>query len=111
MDRDVAIRVAALYLPVAVAAACWLRRPPAARGRGGVVLAVAWNVAMLVPLQLVAARLGWWTFAVEGGSRVPFPIELVAGWAVAWGAVPVLLVPRPRLGVLVAVAAAADLLL
>lgn len=111
MDRDVAIRVAALYLPVAAAVACWLRRPPGRRGIGGVLLAVAWNVATLVPLQLAAARLGWWTFPTGVGSRIPIPPELIVGWAIAWGAVPVLLHPRPRLGVLVAVAVGADVLL
>jgi protein-S-isoprenylcysteine O-methyltransferase Ste14 len=111
MDRDVAIRVAALYLPVAAAVACWLRRPPGRRLIGGVLLGIAWNVATLVPLQLAAARFDWWSFATAGGSRIPVPAELIVGWAIAWGAVPVLLNPRPRLGVLVAVAAAADILL
>jgi Putative protein-S-isoprenylcysteine methyltransferase len=111
MDRDVAIRVAALYLPIAAAAGCWARRPPSRRAIGGVVLAIAWNVATLVPLQLAAARFGWWQFAAEAGSSIAIPAELIVGWAVAWGALPALIAPRPRLIAIVAAAAIADVLL
>ena len=111
MDRDVLIRVAALYLPIAAAIGCWVRRPPSRRAIGGVVLAIAWNVATLVPLQIVAARLGWWHFAPEAGGRLTIPVELIVGWAVTWGALPVLFAPRPRLAAIVIIAAATDVAL
>ena len=111
MDRALAIRVTALYLPLMAAIACWLRRPPDSRALGGVILAVGWNVATLVPLQLAAERLGWWNFSAGTGDRIPFPVELIIGWAVAWGALPVLLRPRPRIVMLFAAALIADVLL
>ena len=110
MDRALAIRIVALYLPLAAAIACWLRWPPARRALGGLILAIGWNVATLIPLQLLAAHFGWWRFTA-GTGRVPFPVELIIGWSIAWGALPVLVRPRPRLAVLMAVAALADVLL
>lgn len=111
MDRDVAIRAAALYLPIAAATGCWLRWPPGRRALGAVILAVAWNVATLVPLQLVAARAGWWTFGAGTGASIPFPIELVAGWAIAWGALPLLIQPRPRMAAVLGAALVLDVVL
>lgn len=111
MDRALAIRVVALYLPLAAAIACWLRWPPNRRALGGSILATGWNVATLIPLQLAAAGSGWWRFTADTGARIPFPMELVIGWSVAWGMLPVLIRPRPRLVVLLAVAIVADVLL
>lgn len=111
MDRALAIRVAALYVPVFAAAACWLRWPPGRRALGGVILATSWNLATLVPLQIMAAHLGWWRFAEGTGGRIAFPVELLIGWAIAWGALPALVRPRPRLIVLVAAALIVDVAL
>lgn len=111
MDRDIAIRALALYLPIAAAVGCWLHHRPGRRALGGLVLAISWNVVLLVPLQLVASRAGWWSFALPPDARIPFPVELIAGWAIAWGALPVLIRPRPRLWLLLAAAAALDLML
>ena len=111
MDRALAVRVVALYLPLAAAVACWLRWPPHRRALGGLILAVGWNVATLVPLQLLAAKVGWWRFALGTGDRIPFPVELIIGWSIAWGALPILIRPRLRIVVLIAVAILADVLL
>ena len=111
MGSDIAIRALTLYAPIAAAVGCWIHRPPTRRALGGVIHAISWNVALLVPLQFLAARLGWWSFAVSPGAVVPFPVELVAGWAIAWGALPVLLQPRPRIPVLLGAAIVLDVAL
>lgn len=111
MDRALTIRVIALYLPVAAAVACWLRWPPDRRALGGAILAASWNLATLIPLQLAAERMGWWRFTVGTADRIPFPVELIIGWSIAWGALPVLIRPRPRIVVVIAIAILADLLL
>jgi protein-S-isoprenylcysteine O-methyltransferase Ste14 len=111
MDRDLTIRVLALYVPIAAAVGCWIHRPPTRRALGGVILAISWNVALLVPLQFLAARLGWWSFPVSPGARLPFPVELIAGWAIAWGALPILLRPRPRIPLLLGAAIVLDVAL
>ena len=111
MDRELAIRAGALYLPIAIAVACWLRWPPGRRASGALILAVAWNVAALVPLQLLAARAGWWRFGAGTGGSIPFPMELIAGWAIAWGALPILIRPRTRMAVVVGAALLLDVVL
>lgn len=97
-----AVRGAALYLPVAlvVTLAGWGR--PDRRRVAGAVVATVWNVVALLALNVVAVRAGWWAFpaadpAGAGGGAVEVavavagvPVELWVGWALLWGAGPVL---------------------
>lgn len=112
MDRELTIRAIALYLPLSAMIAMWLRWRPSRRALGGTILGLSWNIAVLVPIQFVAARLGWWTFAHDSTPpHVPFPFELILGWAIAWGALPILFRPRPRLTTLLGVALLLDVTL
>jgi hypothetical protein len=61
---------------------------------GGALLATAWNGAGLLAVNLVAVEAGWWRFGVEAGAVAGVPADLWLGWALLWGAVPVLATTR-----------------
>ncbi|HEX7276574.1 MAG TPA: hypothetical protein VF244_04305, partial [Acidimicrobiales bacterium] len=108
---ELTIRAVALYLPILVAVALALHRRPGDRRRcAAVLLATAWNLPALLIVNVVAIRAGWWTFAVSGGTLAGVPADLWIGWALLWGAVP-LLATVDRLAVAGAVLVAADLVL
>ena len=105
------VRAAALYLPILLALALALRRRPLDRRRwAAVLLATAWNLPALLALNLVAVRAGWWTFDVSGGSVGGVPVDLWIGWALLWGAVP-LLATADRVALVAVVLVVADLVL
>ncbi|GAA0933211.1 methyltransferase family protein [Nonomuraea longicatena] len=56
---------------------------------GAAVLATAWNLLALVPVNLA----GWWTFDVQGAAIAGLPVDLMLGWALLWGALPALAAP------------------
>ncbi|NMD56259.1 MULTISPECIES: methyltransferase family protein [Tsukamurella] len=104
----------------AVALVPWLLAVAAAltadrRRRAGAALGALWNAVALVALNAVAVRAGWWSFGspdhpVDGSTWSGVPIDVVLGWAVLWGAVPVLLGAVVRPALTGAVLIAADLL-
>ena len=104
------MRGAALYLPIALAVALALRRRPDRRRLGGVILATAWNLPTLLAVNLVAVRAGWWTFDVSSATVGGVPADLWIGWALLWGAVPIL-ATVDRLGVAAVALVLADLVL
>lgn len=106
-----AIRSFALLLPLLGAAAAWIRIDPPRRTAGAVYLATLWTLASLAGVHLLAQALGWWTFAFDGGGIGGMPVDLLIGWALMWGALPVLLLPRLRMPLLIAIAFAVDLVL
>jgi protein-S-isoprenylcysteine O-methyltransferase Ste14 len=111
IDRTLAIRLASLYGPaMLLGLALVLRRPPRARATAA-FLASAWNLPGLLLVNIVAVRVGWWTFAPSAGTIAGVPVDLLLGWMVLWGAVPLLLLPRANLFAVVATLAIADLAL
>lgn len=105
------IRAAALLGPVLVTMVLWHRRAPDRRLGAGVLLATLWNVPALLALHLAAASAGWWRYEAIGGLIAGMPIDLLLGWALLWGAVPVLAFPRGALLVPLAAMTLADLVL
>jgi protein-S-isoprenylcysteine O-methyltransferase Ste14 len=114
------VRAVALYAPIALVAVLALHVRPDRRQTAGALLATIWNVSSLLVVDIVALRLGWWRFdaGTDTGAGVPtvagVPADLWLGWALLWGAVPVLVSARlPRLPVMAVPLAlvAADLLL
>jgi protein-S-isoprenylcysteine O-methyltransferase Ste14 len=87
---EAAIRVAALYVPITVVAALAIHRRPDRRRVAGALLATVWNVAFLLVVNIVAVRQGWWTFSSDGPDVSGVPVDMWLGWALLWGAVPVL---------------------
>lgn len=98
-----ALRSAAVLVPAALAAALWLAAPA---GRVAAALASMWNAVWLSAVNAVAVAAGWWTFGTEGMMWAGVPVDVVLGWSVLWGAVPVLLMewvnPVVTVGVLMA---------
>ena len=110
-DRtELLVRAVALYLPVALAIGLAVRRPLDRRRVAAALLATAWNVPALLAVNLLAVRAGWWSFAVHGGTTAGIPADLWIGWALLWGAVPVL-ATTTRLPAAAAALVAADLVL
>lgn len=107
------VRPAVALVPwlLAAAAAVTADRPR----RAGAALAALWNAVALLAVNAAAVHAGWWAFGtaehpVSGSVWAGVPIDVVLGWAVLWGAVPVLLGAVVRPALVGAVLVAADLL-
>ncbi len=87
----------------------WLWRPPAPRERAAAFMATAWNIPALLAVHVLATRAGWWTFDAHGATLAGFPVDLYAGWAIMWGALPVLAGRRISMAALVLAAIVLDL--
>lgn len=105
------VRALGLFVPAAAVFALWLWRRPGERDAAAALLACAWNFAALALAQPLASRFGWWQFDAQGGLFLGMPVELLVGWVLLWGIVPVLALPRAPLAVVVAAAGWLDLLL
>jgi protein-S-isoprenylcysteine O-methyltransferase Ste14 len=61
------------------------------------LLSLLWVLPALVVLQRLNEAAGWWGFAGGGPAMRGTPLEVWFGWAVLWGLVPQLLMPKLRL--------------
>jgi protein-S-isoprenylcysteine O-methyltransferase Ste14 len=86
---------AALYLPVMVVIALAVHARPDRRRVAGALLATCWAAAALLAVNLAAGPLGWWQFMGDTVTVGGVPAELWVGWALLWGAVPILATTRP----------------
>ncbi len=109
-SSELMVRAASLYLPITITAALALCERPCRRRVAGAVLATAWNLAALLALNLIAMRHRWWTFDAATATVAGVPADLWVGWALLWGAVPLLAGTRRPLPVAVLLIAA-DLVL
>jgi protein-S-isoprenylcysteine O-methyltransferase Ste14 len=107
---ELLVRAVALYVPILLTIALALHARPSRRRTAGAMLATAWNVSALLAVNLVAVRAGWWTFDAGAPLVAGFPADLWIGWALLWGAVPILATTN-RLLVVGIVLVAADLVL
>lgn len=107
---ELMVRAVSLYLPILLTIALALHARPSRRRVAGAMLATAWNVSALLTLNLVAVRAGWWTFDAGAPTVAGFPADLWIGWALLWGAVPILATTKRLLVVGIALVAA-DLVL
>lgn len=64
---------------------------PSKRMLVGAFIAVLWNLAMLIPLNILANLAGWWTFNIDEMLFMSLPIDVVTGWSVFWGSTILLL--------------------
>jgi len=106
---ELLIRVLALYVPIlAVSIALQIRRPTK-RERSAVLLACLWNMPALAIVHTLALQHGWWTIHGSGGVMLfGMPIELLVGWMLLWGALPVLVAPDLPLSAVVLILFAFD---
>jgi hypothetical protein len=88
------IRAACLFGPLIVVMIGAARRPLREREIAAAIAATAWNLAFLPAVNLLAGQVGWWTFNADGGVVADLPIDLLIGWAIWWGIVPVLVLGR-----------------
>ncbi len=105
------LRTVSLFGPITAALALWAFRRPGRTERAGLLLAFLWNLCGLAVLQLLARRLGWWAFSARGGLLLGMPVDLWLGWALLWGVIPALALPRFPLPGVLAVLLWLDLLL
>jgi protein-S-isoprenylcysteine O-methyltransferase Ste14 len=98
VTRLALVRYLALAVPVvAVLVAAWARSPDRRRRGAALIGTVAAGVGILA-LNAVATAAGWWRFAPVDGAVLGTPVDLWLGWALLWGALPVLApVPVPVL--------------
>jgi protein-S-isoprenylcysteine O-methyltransferase Ste14 len=105
------LRAVSLFGPVTAALALWAWRRPGPAERAGLLLALLWNLCGLAILQLLTQRFGWWAFSAQGGLFLGMPVDAWIGWALLWGVVPVLALPRFHLPGVLALLLWIDLLL
>ncbi|GAA1450276.1 isoprenylcysteine carboxylmethyltransferase family protein [Nocardiopsis tropica] len=94
------VRGVGLFVPLLLLAALCAWRAPRPREVASMIVAGAWALLTLVPLNLYAVHAGWWTFHAEGAVWRGMPVDLLIAWAVLWGALPALmlrLLPVPLL--------------
>ncbi|MDI9930514.1 methyltransferase [Rhodococcus sp. IEGM 1354] len=85
-----ALRSAVVLVPLISVAALWMAVADV-KVRGAAVLALLWCVVSLLPVNALAVRVGWWSFGTDGLEWFEVPVDVVFGWALLWGAVPILL--------------------
>src|SRR5262245_13253935 len=91
LAADAAVqRALVLLVPVVAVAAAMMLRTPSRRRATGAFVGFMWNAALLVPVNLIAMHLGWWSFHAEGSLLLGIPVDVVLGWAALWGALPAL---------------------
>jgi protein-S-isoprenylcysteine O-methyltransferase Ste14 len=88
------LQALAFAAPAVLAGALWAARRPDARRRAGMLLACAWVLAALPPVNALAVHLGWWRFAGAEGAFFGIPAGFLAGWVALWGLLPALAAPR-----------------
>lgn len=114
MSRELAIRAFGLYAPMALAAGAWVMRArPREQARKDAIaamMATIWALIALLPVHVIAIRAGWWSYAASGGTVLGMPVDLYLGWAVMWGALPMLAFPRAPMAIVIALFALIDIL-
>jgi protein-S-isoprenylcysteine O-methyltransferase Ste14 len=110
MDRTLIVRLTALYVPAMLVVLAWALRAPRKIDAVAALLACAWSVWSLLLANVLAIHERWWSFAGVEGAVAGVPADLLLGWVLLWGAVPVLLLPRAPLWLVVVLLTVLDLL-
>lgn len=75
-----------LLLPVASLIFLLALKLPKFNQAVAILLGVLWNIPYLILGNILAIKMGWWTYAQSSHHFYTIPIELLIGWAVLWGA-------------------------
>ena len=108
-DRYLLVRAAAIYGAAMLTAIAVVWRRPDRRTLAGALLAFAWNLPALLAVHLVAIAAGWWRYDVDGGVLLGMPVDLWLAWALLWGPVPAIALPRVPLPATAMLAVLVDL--
>jgi uncharacterized membrane protein YwaF len=73
---ELAARATAIYLPLVCVVALVIYRRPGRRLVGAALVAVTWNLVALLALNVIATRVGWWSFTSETASIADVPADL-----------------------------------
>jgi protein-S-isoprenylcysteine O-methyltransferase Ste14 len=113
MSRELAIRAMSVYGPMALIAGVWAVRRVTRREAIAAVLATIWTLISLAVVHVIAVDADWWRFTVTSVTLPGFmlPTDLYVGWALLWGALPVLAAARLPLVAVVVVLLGLDLVL
>lgn len=106
-----AILALSALAPAALAAALWAIRRPSVRERTGMLLASAWLLATIPPLNQLAEARGWWRFTPASDAWPHLPGALLVGWMAVWTLVPMLAMTRVPVAMVAIGALWLDLLL
>jgi len=88
------VRALGLFVPALGAWFVWAMRPPDVRRAAGALLACAYQLPALALLNTLAPRLGLWHFEAVGGLFLGMPVDLLLGWVILWGLVPIVALPN-----------------
>jgi hypothetical protein len=109
MEREIIIRTLALYVPLVALWIALRARRPTKRERDAAILACIWNLPALAIVHELAQHQGWWTIHVGGGPQLfGMPVELLVGWSLLWGALPVIIASELPLSFVVFILFALD---
>src|SRR6185295_17942793 len=103
-------RAALLLVPCLLLSVLWIAMRPSPREMTGAMLALLWNVPLVLLVNVAAIRFGWWQFAAGERMLLGMPIDVLIGWAVFWGPVPAIALRRVNLLFVVGLFAWIDLL-
>ena len=85
------VRGLGLFLPLVALIGLCLWRAPSHPETASMIVASGWALLTLVPLNLYAVHVGWWSFHAEGALWQGLPVDLTLAWVLLWGALPALL--------------------
>jgi protein-S-isoprenylcysteine O-methyltransferase Ste14 len=78
-----------LLLPSSIVLILLALRRPNKKIRVGAFLASLWVLASLVIFQVLVNYFDWWSFYVKGGILFNIPVDLLVGWMLLWGVIPI----------------------
>jgi Phospholipid methyltransferase len=102
-------RTALLLGPTVLAMLLLIFMQSSPRQATAAMLGGLWQLPMLLLLNFIAPRLGWWHFRAEAISVLGLPVDLWIGWAIWWGPIAVLISRKWPALLVVAGMIAADL--
>jgi protein-S-isoprenylcysteine O-methyltransferase Ste14 len=87
-SAPILIRGCCLLLPIVLCLALVVLRQPSKKLVIGALLASLWSLTSLVALQSLVDYFHWWQFEAQGGVFFGIPVDLLVGWSLLWGAIP-----------------------
>jgi protein-S-isoprenylcysteine O-methyltransferase Ste14 len=109
MDRVLIIRAFGLYVPTVAAGALAWRKVRTHRQIAAILAGLCWSLCALLLLQILNQQFVWWQFHATGGLLRGMPVDLYLGWALLWGVLPILVLPRAKIWTVLGVFLALDL--
>ncbi|MDD9940218.1 MAG: hypothetical protein OXU20_04050 [Myxococcales bacterium] len=111
MDAAGWVRSLGLGCPLVATLVAFHARPLARRGVAASLVATAWTFPALFGLNLLAQRVGWWSFdGAAGGLFFGVPLDAIVAWTVLWAVLPEIVAPTLSLPVLAGIALWLDLM-